>query len=94
MTSPEVDLFAHYDFKLISLGEGWRICPGKNLGMLMAEVVLASLLYSFDWQLPSGLREENVSMEEASGITVHRKHAMCTQTKHVILDMLFWTYGK
>ncbi|XP_074591600.1 cytochrome P450 71A1-like [Curcuma longa] len=76
MASPAVDSFAHYDFKLIPFGEGRRICPGKNLGMLMAEVALANLLYSFDWQLPPGMREEDLSMEEAPGVTVHRKHAL------------------
>ncbi|KAG6469879.1 cytochrome P450 71A1-like [Zingiber officinale] len=77
MASPSVDSFAHYDFKLIPFGEGRRICPGKNLGMLMAEVALANLLYSFDWQLPPGMKEEDVSMEEAPGVTVHRKHDLC-----------------
>ncbi|KAG6468118.1 hypothetical protein ZIOFF_072686 [Zingiber officinale] len=76
MASPAVDSFAHYDFKLIPFGEGRRICPGKNMGMLMAEVALANLLYSFDWQLPPGMREQDVSMEEAPGVAVHRKHAL------------------
>ncbi|KAG6468126.1 cytochrome P450 71A1-like [Zingiber officinale] len=77
MVSPGVNSFAHYDFKLIPFGEGRRICPGKNMGLLMAELALANLLYSFDWQLPPGTRAEDVSMEEAPGITVHRKHALC-----------------
>ncbi|KAG6469866.1 hypothetical protein ZIOFF_070799 [Zingiber officinale] len=77
MVSPGVNSFAHYDFKLIPFGEGRRICPGKNLGMLMAEVALANLLYSFDWQLPPGMSEEDVNMEEALGFTVRRKHALC-----------------
>ncbi|KAG6469864.1 cytochrome P450 71A1-like [Zingiber officinale] len=77
MESPGANSFAHYDFKLIPFGEGRRICPAKNLGMLMTEVALANLLYSFDWQLPPGMRAEDVSMEEATGIAVHRKHALC-----------------
>ncbi|KAG6468127.1 cytochrome P450 71A1-like [Zingiber officinale] len=77
MVSPVADSFAHYDFKLIPFGEGRRICPGKNLGMLMVEVALANLLYSFDWKLPAGMSEEDVNMEEALGVTVHRKHALC-----------------
>ncbi|XP_074591897.1 cytochrome P450 71A1-like [Curcuma longa] len=77
MEPPAVDSFAHYDFKLIPFGEGRRICPGKNLGMLIVELALANLLYSFDWQLPPGMREEEVSLEEAPGVAVHRKHALC-----------------
>ncbi|XP_074591878.1 cytochrome P450 71A1-like [Curcuma longa] len=76
METPAVDSFAHYDFKLIPFGEGRRICPGKNLGMLMVELALANLLYSFDWQLPPGMREEELSMEEAPGVVVHMKHAL------------------
>ncbi|XP_074591944.1 cytochrome P450 71A1-like [Curcuma longa] len=76
MASPAVDSFAHYDFKLIPFGEGRRICPGKNLGLLMVELALANLLYSFDWQLPPGMREEELSMEEAPGVVVHMKHAL------------------
>ncbi|XP_042447350.1 cytochrome P450 71A1-like [Zingiber officinale] len=77
MESPVVDSFSHYDFKLIPFGEGRRICPGKNLGILMAEVALANLLYSFDWKLPTGMKEEDVSMEEAPGLVVRMKHALC-----------------
>ncbi|XP_009388172.2 cytochrome P450 71A1 [Musa acuminata AAA Group] len=65
------------DFKLIPFGEGRRICPGKNLGMLMVELVLANLLYSFDWHLPPGMVKEDISMEEAPGVTVHREYALC-----------------
>ncbi|URD92672.1 cytochrome P450 [Musa troglodytarum] len=70
------------DFKLIPFGEGRRICPAKNLGMLMVELVLANLLYSFDWHLPPGMVKEDVSMEEAPGITVNRS---CYETD-VIVD--------
>ncbi|CAL9172092.1 unnamed protein product, partial [Musa hybrid cultivar] len=65
------------DFKLIPFGEGRRICPGKNLGLLMVELVLANLLYSFDWHLPPGMVKEDISMEEAPGVTVHREYAIC-----------------
>ncbi|XP_064953555.1 cytochrome P450 71A1-like [Musa acuminata AAA Group] len=65
------------DFKLIPFGEGRRICPGKNLGMLMVELVLANLVYSFDWHLPPGMVKEDISMEEARGGTVHREYALC-----------------
>ncbi|CAD5181570.1 unnamed protein product [Musa acuminata subsp. malaccensis] len=65
------------DFKLIPFGEGRRICPAKNLGMLMVELVLANLLYSFDWHLPPVMVKEDISMEEASGLTVNRVYALC-----------------
>ncbi|CAL9172070.1 unnamed protein product [Musa hybrid cultivar] len=64
------------DFKLIPFGEGRRICPGKNLGMLMVELVLAKLIYSFDWHLPPGMVKEDISMEEAAGFTMNREYAL------------------
>jgi 4-hydroxyphenylacetaldehyde oxime monooxygenase len=37
------------------------------------EFALANLLYCFDWELPEGVQVEDVSMEEAGGLTVHKK---------------------
>ncbi|KAG6468122.1 hypothetical protein ZIOFF_072690 [Zingiber officinale] len=48
MVSPAMDSSEHYNFKLIQFSKGRRIYLGKNLGMVMGEVVLANLLYSFD----------------------------------------------
>ncbi|CAL9762059.1 unnamed protein product [Musa acuminata subsp. burmannicoides] len=61
------------DFKFIPFGEGRRICPAKNVGMATMELALANLLYSFDWDLPDGMKKEDISMDEAPGIAVHRK---------------------
>ncbi|URE13925.1 cytochrome P450 [Musa troglodytarum] len=67
-----VDTDGH-DFKFIPFGEGRRICPAKNVGMATMELALANLLYSFDWDLPEGMKKEDIGMDEAPGITVHRK---------------------
>jgi hypothetical protein len=37
------------------------------------ELVLASLLYHFDWELPGGGRPEGIDMAEEFGITIRRK---------------------
>lgn len=70
-----VDLEGH-GFELIPFGEGRRICPAKHLALLVVELVLANLLYCFDWELPNGMRIEDIDMDEATGITVHRKSAL------------------
>ncbi|XP_010272814.1 PREDICTED: cytochrome P450 71A1-like [Nelumbo nucifera] len=64
-------------FEYIPFGSGRRICPGINFGMVIVELVLANLLYSFDWELPPGIKTADIDMEELSGLTVHKKNALC-----------------
>ncbi|RCV39932.1 hypothetical protein SETIT_9G010800v2 [Setaria italica] len=60
-------------FELVPFGAGRRMCPGMALGVATTEFALANLLYCFNWELPRGVRPEDVSMEEAGGLTVHKK---------------------
>jgi 4-hydroxyphenylacetaldehyde oxime monooxygenase len=57
-------------FELVPFGAGRRMCPGMGMGVATMEFALANLLYCFDWELPEGVQ---VSMEEAGGLTVHKK---------------------
>ena len=65
--------FGGAHFELVPFGAGRRMCPGMALGVATVEFTLANLLYCFDWELPEGVRPEDVSMEEAGGLTVHKK---------------------
>ncbi|CAN6314461.1 unnamed protein product [Urochloa humidicola] len=60
-------------FELVPFGAGRRMCPGMALGVATTEFTLANLLYCFDWALPAGMAPEDVDMEEAGGLTVHKK---------------------
>jgi len=60
-------------FELVPFGAGRRMCPGMAMGVATVEFTLANLLYCFDWELPEGVRVEDVSMEEAGGLAVHKK---------------------
>jgi 4-hydroxyphenylacetaldehyde oxime monooxygenase len=60
-------------FELVPFGAGRRVCPGLAMGVTNVEFTLANLLYCFDWTLPAGMKPEDVSMEEAGGLTFHRK---------------------
>ncbi|KAF0912532.1 hypothetical protein E2562_014111 [Oryza meyeriana var. granulata] len=80
---PEVfdpDRFEHKDvefngahMELVPFGAGRRICPGLAMGAATVEFTLANLLHCFDWALPEGMAAEEVSMEEAGGLVIHRK---------------------
>ncbi|KAG9445958.1 hypothetical protein H6P81_012086 [Aristolochia fimbriata] len=62
--------FRGRDLELIPFGAGRRICPGMPLAARMVHLILASLIQSFDWKLPSGMNPDDIDMEEKFGITL------------------------
>uniref|UniRef100_A0ACD5VTM7 Uncharacterized protein n=1 Tax=Avena sativa TaxID=4498 RepID=A0ACD5VTM7_AVESA len=60
-------------FQLLPFGSGRRICPGLAMGVANIEFILANLLYCFDWELPTGVRTQDVDMEEAGALTFRKK---------------------
>ncbi|XP_043687871.1 cytochrome P450 71A1-like [Telopea speciosissima] len=73
--------FKGLHFQLVPLGAGRRGCPGIYLGPVIVHLALANLLYSFDWELPSGINKEDIDMEEAPGLTTHKKISLCLVPK-------------
>ncbi|KEH29143.1 putative costunolide synthase [Medicago truncatula] len=68
--------FIGHDFELIPFGAGRRICPGMSMAVASLELILANLLYSFDWKLPQGLEKEDIDTEMLPGITQHKKNPL------------------
>uniref|UniRef100_A0ACD5UWC1 Uncharacterized protein n=1 Tax=Avena sativa TaxID=4498 RepID=A0ACD5UWC1_AVESA len=64
------------DYELLPFGSGRRMCPGYNLGLKMIQVSLANLLHGFQWRLPDGVINEQLSMEEIFGLSTPRKYPL------------------
>ncbi|KAK4338302.1 hypothetical protein RND71_042789 [Anisodus tanguticus] len=57
------------NMKYLRFGSGRRICAGLPLAEKMVMSILASLLHSFDWELPEG---ENVDLSEGFGLVIKK----------------------
>lgn len=69
---------AHVDFRglhfeLLPFGSGRRACPAIAMGVANVELVLANLLYCFDWELPKGMKEDGIDMEETGQLVFRKK---------------------
>lgn len=73
--------FKGQDFELIPFGAGRRMCPGMLIGIANLELALANLLYSFDWELPIGVKKEDIDTDMIPGITMHKKNPLCLVAK-------------
>lgn len=69
--------FMGQNFEFIPFGVGRRGCPGIHFASPLIELALANLLYHFDWKLPKGMKSEDLSVEEAFGLTTHKKVPLC-----------------
>ncbi|XP_057781327.1 6,7,8-trihydroxycoumarin synthase-like [Salvia miltiorrhiza] len=69
------------DFELIPFGSGRRVCPGMLMGLSNVELTVANLLYSFDWELPAGIRLEDIDTDPLPGITMHKKNPLLLVAK-------------
>jgi len=49
--------------------------------VLLTEITLANLLYSFDWELPAGMNKEDIDTDVIPGITMHKKNPLCLVAK-------------
>jgi len=60
------------NMELIPFGAGRRMCVGLPLASRMVHVLLASLLHSFDWELPEGMPAEQLDITDKFGLTLQK----------------------
>ncbi|KAL7603519.1 hypothetical protein Lser_V15G18615 [Lactuca serriola] len=69
--------FKGNDFGLIPFGAGRRICPGISMGVVTVDLLLANLVYRFDWRLPNGMNKEDIDFDVMPGLTMHKTNDLC-----------------
>ncbi|XP_037480990.1 indole-2-monooxygenase-like [Triticum dicoccoides] len=73
----DVDVnFKGNDFQFLPFGSGRRMCPGINLAIANFELMLANLMYHFEWELPPGVETKDINMTVVFGLTVRRKEKL------------------
>ncbi|XP_030496978.2 cytochrome P450 71B37 [Cannabis sativa] len=79
--------FKGQHFELLPFGSGRRACPAIYMGTTIVQLGLANLLYSFDWKLPDGMKEQDINMDEFAGysITISKRTPLkLVPEKHLI----------
>lgn len=72
------------NFAFLPFGGGRRMCPALNLGMAIVELAVANLIYSFDWELPRGMKKEDIDLDVCPGITMHKKNDLMLVPKSYV----------
>lgn len=63
-------------FEFLPFGHGRRICPGIGFGLSTLEILVARLLYYFDWSLPDGMQAEDLDMDMTVGASARRTNKL------------------
>ncbi|KAJ0938653.1 putative cytochrome P450 [Helianthus annuus] len=62
-----------HNFEYIPFGAGRRGCPGIHFAIVVKELVLANLVYKYDFALPEEVKGEELDMTEITGLVLRRK---------------------
>ncbi|GAY39772.1 hypothetical protein CUMW_046990 [Citrus unshiu] len=66
------------------IGDNRRFCPGIHMGIATLELAIANLLYKFDWEMPAGMKIQDLDFDIAPDIVMHKKNPLClVATKYI-----------
>ncbi|KAL6643060.1 hypothetical protein ACP70R_021241 [Stipagrostis hirtigluma subsp. patula] len=63
-------------FEYLPFGSGRRMCPGAGFALATLELIVARLLYYFDWSLPTGMQPKELDMDMTFGATARRSNQL------------------
>nr|CAB3479653.1 unnamed protein product [Digitaria exilis] len=58
------------DFRYLPFGSGRRMCPGIHAAAATLEIMLANLMCCSDWELPAGMKKEDIDMTEIQVVRI------------------------
>ncbi|KAM0931334.1 hypothetical protein ACQ4PT_000384 [Festuca glaucescens] len=64
-------------FENLPFGAGRRMCPGDVFALAVLELMVARLLYYFNWSLPNGMRPDQLDMDLTVDATARRANQLC-----------------
>lgn len=74
------------DFQLIPFGSGRRKCLGMQLGLTTVKLIVAQLVHCFDWELPPGMKPDDLDMTEFVGLSMPRSKHLLAVVAHCRLS--------
>uniref|UniRef100_M8AMJ6 Cytochrome P450 71D7 n=1 Tax=Aegilops tauschii TaxID=37682 RepID=M8AMJ6_AEGTA len=78
------EMVEYMQMEFVPFGAGRRQCPGALFATTIMELVLANLLYHFDWAVPGG---ETLDMGEVYGFIVHTRSSLRLQASSYHPDL-------
>ncbi|XP_057535425.1 cytochrome P450 736A117-like [Amaranthus tricolor] len=78
--------FKGHGFELVPFGGGRRICPGISFASIIIELVLANLMYKFNWTLSDGVQCDTLDMSETVGLTILAASGYCFKCGSICRD--------
>ncbi|KAD5961783.1 hypothetical protein R6Q59_014672 [Mikania micrantha] len=65
------------DFEMVPFGAGRRSCPAMNTAPATVEFLIANLVCWFDWEVPNGVKNEDLNMEDVGTLILRKKLPLC-----------------
>lgn len=72
ISDPNPRDFKGQDYEFLPFGSGRRMCPALPLASRVLPLAIGSMVRSFDWALPDGLKGVEMDMGERIGITLKK----------------------